>query len=411
MDQTNQTLWSKAEKIAFRAFALYMIFYVLFISEYSSLFHLNLNFISAGLTSGINKLFIHKEFDGFIPTTDYYWAFMASLIFLVLAIIISLVWTLFEGRRSFPVFTKCAYVVARYYLAFELLSYGVSKLDGIQFSILPTRLLQPVGSTDSFNLYWMSMGVSKSYSFFAGLLETMAGILLLFRRTATLGCIIAIPVLLNVLMINIAYDIWVKLIVFHLLCFGIFILMPDIKRLFNFIILKQTTSLSLTLPPLIENKNLRWLQYTFKFLLIAYTVFGIIKYELENLDRIHNSPFQNLVGIFEVKEFTLNKSNNSNFSDWKKLAFNQFNYLQVLLKNDSVSGYVFEPDLANRIISLKSLSDTTIKVKLHYTETKSNEWLFYGTCKSDSIRFSASKIDMYSLPLFKDRGKIKLTYD
>jgi hypothetical protein len=410
MNQAAQILWTKAEKIALRAFAFYMIFYVLFLSDYSSLLHLN--FISAGLTDGINKLFIHKEFHGFIPTTDSYWAFMASLIFFILAIVISLTWTLFEKGKSFPVFIKCAYILARYYLAFSLVQYGVAKLDGLQFSILPTRLVQPVGSTDSFNLYWMSMGVSKSYSFFAGLLETKAGILLLFRRTETLGCVMAIPVLLNVLMINIAYDIWVKLIVFHLLCFGIFILIPDIKRLFKFIILKQSTSLSLTLPPLIKNKNFRWLQYTVKFLFIAYIVFiTSIKNDLDALNRIHNSPFQNLVGIFEVKGFSINKSNSSDPSDWKKLAFNQFNYLQVLLKNDSVSGYVFEPDLANRIVSLKSLSDTAIKVKLHYMETKSNEWLFYGTYKSDSIRFSASKIDMYSLPLLKDRGKIKWTYD
>jgi uncharacterized membrane protein YphA (DoxX/SURF4 family) len=106
-----------------------------------------------------------------------------------------------KGKRVVA-FYEFACIVARYFVAFELLFYGIEKLDGIQFTAQAERLIPSAGSADPFNLYWISTGASKSYAFFAGLLETIAAILLLFRRTATLGCLIAIPVLLNVLLIN-----------------------------------------------------------------------------------------------------------------------------------------------------------------------------------------------------------------
>lgn len=413
MNQNISPAWRKYESFAFRAFSLYLLFYVFFMSDYSP--RLRLNIICVELTRLTNKLFIHKAFPGFVPTADSYWAYVASLIFFILASLTALAWQAIDKRKTFYAFYEFVYVIARYYVAFELLYYGIEKLDGIQFTLQAERLIPSVGSTDPFNLYWISTGASKSYPFFGGLLETAAAILLLFRRTTTLGCLIAIPVLLNVLLINLAYDVFIKLKVFHLLLFCIFIFIPDLNRLYKFFILKQNTSLSLSHSPLIKSKRFYWVQYALKSLLIIYMFFSIVKDEIHYYKQTHHATYQELVGIFNVREFHIvrppNVTYNMDSLKWKKLAISQSNGVRVQQMNDSIADFDFKADMQNKIIELTSWVDTTNKAKLHYLESRPGEWLFEGTYKTDSIRFSSTKIDMYSLPLLKDRGKIKWVYD
>lgn len=413
MDQNFTTGKSSTGRFAFQVFSLYLVFYVFFISDIS--LQLGLNFICVDLVSWINKLVIHKDFQQFVGTMDSYWAYLASCIFFILAILISLIWLGISKKKSFPVFYQFVYVIARYYVFVVVLGFGISKLDGLQFTTWPGSLLPSVGSDDTYNLFWTSLGSSKSYYIFGGLLETVAAILLLFRKTTTLGSLIAIPVLLNVLLIDIAYDVFLKLIVFHLIVFCIFLLIPDLNRLYKFFILKQNTSLYPSLPPLMNGKNKTWLQYMLKFLLVGYIVFGVVKVEREGYNKTYRSPYQHLIGIFNVKEFyqasLSGVHHNIDSLSWKKFAIDQFYDCYILLMNDSMATFHFKADIGNSTIEFTSGSDTTIKEKLHYVESKPAEWLFEGTYKTDSIRFSATKIDMYSLPLLKGRGKIKWTYD
>lgn len=423
MNQNITNKWTAIGRFVFISFSIYIVLHVFFMSDYSyatsnagSEF-LHLNFICVEVTSLINKLFLHKKFPGFVPTADSYWAYVATFTFFVLAMVIALLWLVAGKRKNIPpAFFEFVFVVARYFVAFELLFYGIEKLDGIQFTISAERLIPSVGSSDPFNLYWISTGASKSYAFFGGLLETAAAILLLFRRTTTLGCLIAIPVLLNVLLINIAFEVVIKLKTFHLLLFSIFILTHDINRLYKFFILKQNTSLSLSRSPLIRGKRI-WVQYALKFLLVSYMLFSIVRDEIHYYEQSHYGPYQQLVGIYNVKEFHLVEPQRISYDidspKWKNLAISVFgNGVRVQLTNDSIADYDYQVDIPNRIIKFKGWwPDTTTKAKLHYIESKPGEWLFEGIYKTDSVRFSSTKIDIYTLPLLKDRGKIKWTYD
>jgi hypothetical protein len=80
---------------------------------------------------------------------------------------------------------------------------------------------------------WAWMGASYAYNVFAGIAEMGSGFLLFFRRTVTLGALASIAVLLNVVMINFAYDVPVKLYSSHLLLMAVFLLAPDLKRFLN----------------------------------------------------------------------------------------------------------------------------------------------------------------------------------
>lgn len=214
---------------------------------------------------------MHKQFPGAVYIGDNYWTFVAALIFLILAITTAGVWTIIDRGKNFPSFHKYMHAFSRYYLGFVLLLYAFTKISLNQFGIQPSALAESMGNQDSWHLFRVFMGISKSYKFFSGLMELIPGLLLLSRRTSTLGGLIALPVLINVLMLNIGYDIWLKLMIFHLILFSIFILLPDLKKVIQIFVLKQNTSLT-SLPSIIENKKLKWLHYTFKFSLIGIVI-------------------------------------------------------------------------------------------------------------------------------------------
>jgi hypothetical protein len=66
---------------------------------------------------------------------------------------------------------------------------------------------------------------------FSGGMECLGGALLLFRRTTTLGALILVAVLVNVVMLNFCYDVPVKQFSLLLLAAAIVLALPDARRL------------------------------------------------------------------------------------------------------------------------------------------------------------------------------------
>ena len=155
---------------------------------------------------------------------------------LVIAAVITLVWSILDRRRpNYVTFHKWFRLAMRFALASEMFLYGISKVIPLQmpFPYL-TRLLEPYGNFSPMAVLWSSIGASTSYEIFTGCAETLGGILLLTPRTTTLGALVCLADMIQVFMLNMTYDVPVKLFSFHLILFSLFLLAPDARRLFNF---------------------------------------------------------------------------------------------------------------------------------------------------------------------------------
>src|SRR6185436_5234324 len=109
-------------------------------------------------------------------------------------------------------------MAAHYQLFAQMLSYGIAKVLKLQFAAIgPIGLLRTYGEDSPMRLLWAFMGHSRPYNWFIGLSEVVGGVLLLFRRTTTLGALLLIAVMTNVVMLNLCYDVPVKLHASHLL--------------------------------------------------------------------------------------------------------------------------------------------------------------------------------------------------
>ena len=164
---------------------------------------------------------------------DTTWAYVQLLLIAIFATLGTIVWSIVDRRRpAYPRLAAGAQVTLRYVLALAMLSYGFAKILKSQFPDLTPGQLDPrFGEISPMGLLWKFMGYSTPYTVFAGLAEAAGGVLLLWRRTATLGALIIIAVMTNVVMLNFCYDVPVKLYSMQLLIMAIVIALPRARAL------------------------------------------------------------------------------------------------------------------------------------------------------------------------------------
>lgn len=134
------------------------------------------------------------------------------LVGVVLAAAVAILWSLAD-RTGARWVEPALRVLLRYTIAIGLASYAVAKLYPVQFAPLSYGELETrVGELRPMGVLWTLMSTSRPYSFFAGAMELLVVVLLAFRRTATLGALLCLPVLANVALMNFCYDVPIKLL-------------------------------------------------------------------------------------------------------------------------------------------------------------------------------------------------------
>jgi hypothetical protein len=91
----------------------------------------------------------------------------------------------------------------RYFCAFMLYMYGTSKLLHFQFNLQSELAPRPIGSLNGYQLTWFYFGVSRVYACILGLMQVAGATLLLFRKTSLIGALAMLPIMVNILLINI----------------------------------------------------------------------------------------------------------------------------------------------------------------------------------------------------------------
>jgi uncharacterized membrane protein YphA (DoxX/SURF4 family) len=162
-------------------------------------------------------------------TFDY----VELLLIVLLGALGAIAWSIIDRRRrAYPRLAAAASVLLRYYVATAMLRFGYEKIVRSQFPELPPGwAYQRVGDSSPMRLLWDFMGYSGPYTVFAGLAETLGGALLLWRRTATLGALVVIAVMTNVVMLNFCYDVPLKLYSTRFVVMAAVIALPGAHRL------------------------------------------------------------------------------------------------------------------------------------------------------------------------------------
>lgn len=151
------------------------------------------------------------------------------------------------------------YSAIRYCIAFNIVSFGWKKFYGLQF-IVPTEIASlPMNQQSGEWLTWFYFGHSPAFGIIIALIQIIGGYLLLFRRTVLIGALILFPLLLNLTLIAIFYQMNAgALMQSVLLTIGVlFLILLDYKKLVEFFFKTKSTLPSLKINSLLLKNAVR----------------------------------------------------------------------------------------------------------------------------------------------------------
>lgn len=328
--------------------------------------------------------------------TTYDW--LVLLLITVLALLGSVVWTLVSRKPvSYDRLYYWLIVVLRFYLGIMMITYGSVKVVKLQFPMpSPYRLLEPYGDSSPMTLAWTFVGYSKGYNYFTGLAELLCGILLLFRRTTTLGAVIALTVAVNIMAINYCFDVPVKIVSSTLVLITIFILLKDMRRMLQFFIYNQPAQPSNITPRRFQKKWKNITLLTVKYLMIAYVLYGNVwgAFQATPSEEVKRPV---LYGIFNTRAFVQNRDTlkplTTDTSRWRRMLINGYGGVRITLMNDSTRSYSFKTDTVKKLITLGSYIDTNRKYVFKYTLSKDSVLQMDGKGPNGEVSANLKRYD------------------
>ena len=248
--------WSLGTRIAFRFCCIYVGLYVLTTQMLQSLLPIpGLPIPNFGVIPPMRSLLywigLHLFGLAQAPSPQmtgsgdkaFDWLQAASL--LLIAGVGTLVWSLAARRR--PHHARL-YRIFRVYLrlavATTFLAYGFAKVIPLQMSPhLLKPLVEPFGDFSPMGVLWWSIAASPAYEIVVGSAEVLGALLIAWPRTATVGALVCLMDATQVFILNMTYDVPVKLFAFHLVLFSLILLAPNARRLFDLFLLHRGSSL------------------------------------------------------------------------------------------------------------------------------------------------------------------------
>lgn len=194
--------------------------------------------------------------------------------------------------------------ILRSILVMVFISYGTGKIIDRQFGNEYAVLDTPLYTVDGFQLAWRFFDYSYSYKFFIGLSQLVGALLLVYRRTTTLACLILLPVITNIVFVNFTHTKVVTFTSSLYLVMTAYLLICDYDRLYALLITNTGVG---------ANRNLDTPTYRFfktkllKGIVAAYLLLAAGSTVYEYLEV---SPDRNISSIFKGG-FRVNRTDGS----------------------------------------------------------------------------------------------------
>jgi hypothetical protein len=306
--------WNITKRVAFRfAFAYFVLYIIPFPVEFlpftSSLIQKYTDLWQA-VVPWVGRRILHLSYEITVfqnGSGDTTYNYVQVLCFLALAAAAATIWSVLDRRRpDYERLHQWLRLYVRFSLAGAMIAYGAIKVIPLQMPAPHlTRLIEPYGDSSPMGLLWTLVGASKGFEIFTGCAEMLGGVLLIFPRTTTLGGLICFADTTQIFILNMCYDVPVKLYSFHLLIMSVFLLAPDFRRLANLFLFNRGVEAA-RLQRLFRR---RWLdrvalavQILFGLYLIGSSLYG--GYQRYKVYGEH-APRPPLYGIWSVDEFSL----------------------------------------------------------------------------------------------------------
>lgn len=401
--EVHASRWSVAHRLAFRFVFCYLVLYIspfpfgsypgslAPFSAYDKLWYALVPWTGRHVLHLSKAITIFPNGSG---DTTFNW--VQLLCYMLIAAVATLVWTALDrSRAEYRTLHEWLRIYVRYALAFTMLAYGMDKVIKLQFADPALgRLAEPFGNYSPFALLWTFMGYSTPYTHFAGWGEVTGAVLLLFRRTTTLGALILCGILANVVALNYFYDVPVKIFSTHLWLMAVFLAAVDWRRIANFFLLNRAASPAKSEFPLLS----RWARLSRvaakAAVLILAAYFAIFPWALNRRAMRTNIPRPPVYGLYQVESFTQGgKSVPWNDADWRRIIFEYRGSMEVMSLDDTASYYATKYNEAKSSVTLTSENSKTPDGELTYSRPDAEHLELRGKLKGEPVVIETRKVD------------------
>jgi uncharacterized membrane protein YphA (DoxX/SURF4 family) len=323
------------------------------------------------------------------------WARLACIILVAGAV--CFIWSVLDRRRfAYPGLSDILRTLLRYVLATTMLSYGLAKMLPVQFPFPDaSELIKSYADSSPMGLLWRFMGFSPAYVAFAGALECLGGVLLLWRRTTALGAFLLVGVLANVVMLNFCYDVPVKQYSAHLLLYAIALAAPDVPRLVRVLVLRRPprrVPLRVPLPVWFERAR-----PFVKVIVLAFLSYGQISVFRGQWAVLETRPSGGPVsGIWTVESVEPVPGDDAR---WRQLVVNRSGYARAECVNPEkpLQRYIVELDADRTTLTFKPQGGGD-RLSLHYSR-HGDRMELAGELGGQNVIMRMHRVDETRVPL------------
>jgi len=407
--------WSLAKRLVFRFCFTYLGMFCLTTQIFAALFLIpgffilpgtrwplrHITFWTAAHIFRITHPLVYRGSGSGDKTFDWVQAFCL----LVFAVIATGIWSVLGRQRENYIRLQTWFrLFLRFALAAEMFAYGMYKVIPLQMSFpFLTRWVQPFGSFTPEGVLWNSIGASPAYEVFAGCAEMAGGILLLVPLTATFGTLIVLADMIQVFILNMTFDVPVKLLSFHLILMTLFLLAPELSRLTDFFFLNRTVGPS-SQPPLFRTLRASRMALALQLLFGIYLV-GVNTYK--NWTGWYasggggiKSPFY---GIWDVDQLTIDGQLRppliTDHDGWRRVIFDLPTSVNFQNMDDSFAGYGASINLQEKTIALTKGTNRNWKANFTFQRPAPDQLTLDGTMDNHRIRMQLQLVDRKWFPL------------
>ena len=318
---------------------------------------------------------------------------------LVIAAVATVIWSALDrNRENYITLHKWFRLCVRFALVGQMLSYGMDKFVPLQMPYpYLTRLVEPFRDFSPMGVLWASIGASPAYEMFAGSAEMLAGILLIFPRTAMLGALVCAADMTQVFMLNMTYDVPVKLLSFHLFLMALFLIAPEFRRLLDFLFTHRAVAPS-TQPQLCRTRRAN------QIALGAQIIFGIWLLGISAYSaRVDWQTFGGgreqsaLYGIWNVDVLSIDDQLRSplltDYDRWHRAVFDFPDRMSFQRMDDSFARYGAAINTKDKTLSLSKDSDKNWKGNFTFQRVAPDRLTLDGSMDSHKIHMELQLAD------------------
>jgi uncharacterized membrane protein YphA (DoxX/SURF4 family) len=304
--------------------------------------------------------------------------------FLIIAALATAIWSILDRKRaSYIGMYKWFRLFLRFALGSQMLTYGFVKVFPMQMPFPGlVRLLEPFGNFSPMGVLWYSIGASPAYERLCGSAELLAGILLLIPGLTLLGALVTAAVTSEIFILNMTYDVPVKILSVHLLLIAFFLASPELSRLTDFFLRNRAVAAS-SQPNLFRTQRANRIataaQLVFALWLVGSNIYGSwTQWPVWG----GGQPLSPLYGIWKVDTHSIDGHERSpligDYGRWRRIVFDSPDYVAYQRMDDSFGNFNCAIDQKNQTIALTKADDKKWKGLLHYQRPKPGQLILDG---------------------------------